>query len=162
MERSKEDREAFRALVNEIGPVLAAFLHRRVADTNELEDVCQETLLQIYESRHTYSAHRPLEPWLFAIAQHVSTRHFHRYLLRANRETLSYAPEASATCQGQLVVKLRDLLRRLPQFQSEAFVMMKVEGLTFDEASRRTSTSIGTPKARVHRTCASIKKALAE
>ena len=59
------DREAFSELVNEIGPVIARFLRRQIADEHELSDICQETLLAIYKSRHTYQPSRPLEPWMF-------------------------------------------------------------------------------------------------
>ena len=50
----------------------------------ELDDVCQETLLAIYESPHTYDSSRPLEPWMFAISRHVGATHFKRYASRAS------------------------------------------------------------------------------
>jgi RNA polymerase sigma-70 factor (ECF subfamily) len=39
------DREAFRALVHEIGPVITHLLRRKINDSSEIEDVCQETLV---------------------------------------------------------------------------------------------------------------------
>jgi RNA polymerase sigma-70 factor, ECF subfamily len=63
MKRAQDgDREAFAELISEIGPVIAKFLRRRIFDHDELDDVCQETLLAIYESRHTYEPSRPFEP----------------------------------------------------------------------------------------------------
>jgi RNA polymerase sigma-70 factor (ECF subfamily) len=84
MERSQRcDREAFGSLVNEIGPVIANLLRRRIADLSEIEDVCQETLTAIYESLHTYQPSRPPEPWVFAIARHVAAKHSFSWLLVA-------------------------------------------------------------------------------
>ena len=88
------DREAFLTLMRNIGPMLTGFLRRRVADPNELEDVCQETLIAIYESRHTYQPARPVEPWIFAIARHVAANHYRRQKTRTRwQELLDELPD---------------------------------------------------------------------
>ena len=63
------DRECFRALLDDIGPMLTNFLRRRIADRGELEDVYQETLMAFFQARHTYDPSRPFKPWLSAIAK---------------------------------------------------------------------------------------------
>jgi len=55
-------------------PDLSTFLRRRIPDSGELEDVCQEILLTLYQARHTYQPLRPLEPWFFAIARKCRCR----------------------------------------------------------------------------------------
>ncbi|MGH7933206.1 MAG: RNA polymerase sigma factor [Candidatus Binataceae bacterium] len=155
------DKEAFRALVNEIGPVIARFLSRRLADASELEDVCQETLLAVYESRRTYEPARPFEPWLFAIARHTAANHFQRHRSRTSwQELRGELPDDSGEKGDNPLVKLRQALGRLPRFQREAFVMMKIEGLSLIEASERTGASVGTLKVRVHRAFAFVKKSM--
>jgi RNA polymerase sigma-70 factor (ECF subfamily) len=153
MHRSQQgDREAFRTLVNEIGPAIAGFLRRRVFDSTELEDLCQETLLAVYESRHTYQPSRPFEPWLFAIARHIAANHFQRHRARTGwQELMADLPERGGEKGENLIVKLRQALSRLPPFQREAFVMTKIEGLSLLEASERTGASVGALKVRVHR-----------
>jgi RNA polymerase sigma-70 factor (ECF subfamily) len=90
MERAQRgDREAFRSLVNEIGPVITHLLRRKINDSSEIEDVCQETLIAICESLHTYEPSRPREPWLFAIARHVAVKHFHGSRSRARWHELT-------------------------------------------------------------------------
>ena len=60
MERAQNgDREAFQALFAEIGPIITLFVRRRVFDQAEVDDVCQEALLAIFKSRHTYQPARP-------------------------------------------------------------------------------------------------------
>ncbi|MGH7986293.1 MAG: RNA polymerase sigma factor [Candidatus Binataceae bacterium] len=153
MDRTQQgDREAFRMLVNEIGPAITGFLRRRIFDQDELEDVCQETLLAIYESRHTYDPARPFEPWLFAISRHIAANHFRRHRLRTNSQELAEDLLEYGGEKGEnLLVRLRQALSRLPTFQREAFIMMKIEGLSLLEASERTGASVGTLKVRVHR-----------
>ena len=79
MERARTgDREAFHVLFEETGPLITRFLRRHLIDRAELEDVCQEVLMAVYRSRHTYDAQRPFEPWLFAIVRKVSGEHLRR------------------------------------------------------------------------------------
>jgi RNA polymerase sigma-70 factor (ECF subfamily) len=149
------DREAFIALMRDIGPMLTGFLRRRIADQHELEDVCQETLIAIYESRHTYQPSRPLEPWIFAIARHVAANHYRRQKTRASwlelvdelPDRLQGTMESEASC----LVRFRQALGQLPAFQREAFMMTKIEGLSLLEASERTGASVGALKVRLHR-----------
>src|SRR5579863_1010667 len=80
------DQDAFRVLLDDIGPSVTRFLRTRIADPNELEDVYQEVFMALYESRHTYEPERPFEPWLFAIARNVAADHARRHLARAKWE----------------------------------------------------------------------------
>ena len=162
MERSQRgDREAFRSLVNEIGPVIANLLRRRMADSSEVEDVCQETLVAIYQSLHTYAPSRPPEPWLFAIARHVAAKHFHGYRSRARwQELTDEIPDCNSGDASSLIFNLRQALRSLPRLQREAFWMTKVEGLSLLEASARSGATVGSLKVRVHRAYEYLKKAM--
>jgi RNA polymerase sigma factor (sigma-70 family) len=154
------DREAFRSLVNEIGPVITRILRRRIADSSEIEDVCQETLVAIYESLHTYEPSRPPEPWLFAIARHVAAKHFHGHWSRARwQELTDEIPERSGADTGSLRFNLRQALGRLPRLQREAFWMTKIEGLSLVEASARSGATVGGLKVRVHRAYEYLRKA---
>jgi RNA polymerase sigma factor (sigma-70 family) len=161
MRRAQEgDAGAFRTLVEEMAPILIHFLRRRIPDSGELEDVCQEILLAIYQARHTYQPSRPLEPWLFAIARNVAADHFRRYWTRASWQELSDAPPEGETDGVEHIrVSLRQALNQLPQVQREAFVMLKVEGLPISEAAERTGISTGALKVRAHRAYEALKKA---
>jgi RNA polymerase sigma-70 factor, ECF subfamily len=155
------DKEAFQTLVNEIGPALTNFVRRRIVDPAELEDVCQEILIQIYESRHTFDPKRPLEPWLFAIARYVVIDHRRRYLQRAAQQQLTDAiADTAGDNHASVLSRLRQALSQLPRFQREALVMTKIEGLSVAESSRRAGTSTANMKVRVHRAAAMLKKAI--
>ncbi len=148
----KGDAEAFRLLIDDIGPVITNFLRRRIAERSELEDVCQDTLLAIYESRHTYEPWRPLEPWVFAIARKVGADHSRQHWARASwQELVDVPPEGAADGAESAMAKLRQSLERLPRTQRDALVMLKVEGVSTARAAHRTGTSAGTLKVRAHR-----------
>ncbi|PWT78702.1 MAG: hypothetical protein C5B58_14895 [Acidobacteria bacterium] len=157
----KGDREAFQALFKEIGPVITRFLHRRVPDQNEIKDICQEVLLAVYKSRHTYQAERPFEPWLFAIVWRLSGEHF-----RKGRQcsALHLLGEQIADVEGEsraeLAAELREALQELSPSQLEALNLTNVLGLSVMEASQRAGTSVGSMKVRMHRAYKALKESL--
>ncbi len=62
------DEAAFRKLVNRYRNSLYGFLRQFLNRRDLVEDVFQETFLQLYSSRASFDTSRPLRPWLFTIA----------------------------------------------------------------------------------------------
>ena len=62
------DEAAFRELVNRYKNELYAFLRRFLNQQDLVEDVFQETFLQLFISKDSFDTSRPLRPWLFTIA----------------------------------------------------------------------------------------------
>jgi RNA polymerase sigma-70 factor (ECF subfamily) len=54
-----------------------------------------------------------------------------------------------------------EILERLPSTQREAFAMLKLEGLTTEEAAQRAGVSVSALKVRAHRAYKALRKALA-
>jgi RNA polymerase sigma-70 factor, ECF subfamily len=157
------DGEACRALLDDIGPMLTNFLRRRIADRNELEDVYQETLLAFFQARHTYEPSRPLEPWLFAIARNVAADHARRYWNRASVEQLTdKTPEHSREDEPRSAPNLEDAIARLPEQQRQAFSMLKLEGLSIEQAAQRAGVSEGALRVRAHRAYKILRKLISE
>ncbi|HXD90710.1 MAG TPA: RNA polymerase sigma factor [Candidatus Binataceae bacterium] len=162
MERVQDgDQQAFRTLFDEVGPSIARFVRRRVADQSEAEDICQETLIAIFKSRHTYQPTRPFEPWLYAIARNVISRSFSHSLQRVRwLETVAELPEVEGEGHAVQSVELREAFARLSPNQQEAVRLTKVDGLSIAEASRVAGASVGSMKVRVHRAYQSLRESL--
>jgi len=157
------DRESCRLLFDDVGPMVMSFLRRRIADRSELEDVYQDAMLALFQARHTYQPSRPLEPWLFAIARNVAADHTGRYWGRVRFEQLTdRIPESASPEQPQPEPSLRDAMARLPEPQREAFAMLKLEGMTVEQAAARAGTSVGALKVRAHRAYEALKKIIRE
>jgi RNA polymerase sigma-70 factor (ECF subfamily) len=155
------DREAYRALLDDIGPAIAGFLRRRVADVHEVADVYQDTLIALHRGRHTYEPSRPFEPWMFAIARNVAADHARRRAARLAREVLvEELPERAAEAAPGADAQLEQMLRRLPPAQREAFEMLKLEGLSVEVAAARARTSAGAIKVRAHRAYKALRELL--
>lgn len=162
MERAQGgDREAFHLLFKDVGPLITRFLRRRLSDNSEIEDISQEAMIAVYKSRHTYQPGRPFEPWLFAIVRNVSGEHFRRERQRLGFQIqVDELPEISVQGGSLNDLELREALEQLPPSQMEALGLTKVIGLSVEEAARRTGTSVGSMKVRVHRAYESLKRSL--
>lgn len=155
------DREAYRTLLSDISPMLLRFFRSRFGDSEETEDLCQETLAAVHRARHTYDPSRPLAPWLFAIARNTATDHTRRRLQRAAWEVLVDAPpETAAEPEVGMERQLDQALAQLPPAQREAFEMLKLEGLSVEVAAERAATTVGALKVRAHRAYRTLKAIL--
>jgi len=155
------DREAFHILFKDVGLLIGRFLRRRLSDNSEIEDICQEAMMAVYKSRHTYQPERPFEPWLFAIVRKVSGEHFRRERQRLGFQIqVDELPEMATAGESTNDLDLREALEQLSPMQMEALGLTKVIGLSVEEAARRTGTTVGSMKLRVHRAYESLKRSL--
>jgi RNA polymerase sigma-70 factor (ECF subfamily) len=155
------DDDAYRALLDDIGPSLAAFLRSRT-DGRDLEDVYQEVLLALHRVRHTYDPRRPFDPWLFAIARFVAVSHFRRQMRMRREVTGEPAPEAAVGDDGPGALQVSEALRGLSRTEREAIRMLQLEGLSFEQAAEQMGTTPGAAKVRGHRAYKALRRLLGQ
>jgi RNA polymerase sigma-70 factor (ECF subfamily) len=152
------DRDAYRALLDDIHPLVVGWLRRWLADAGDVADVYQDTLVHLHRARRTYDPKRPFEPWLFALARHCAVDHGRRLRHRAREVLVEEVPEVAVHADPERA--LADALRALPRLQREAFTMLKLEGLSVDAAATRAGTTPGALKVRAHRAYKALKTML--
>lgn len=69
------DDAAFAELVRAASDRLFNFLHRLSGQTQDAEDLCQETWLKAWRALARYQPGRPFLPWLFTIARRTLLNH---------------------------------------------------------------------------------------
>lgn len=154
------DATAYRALVDDLTPLLTRFLRRRVRDAEDLADAYQDTFLAMHRARFTYQSSRPLEPWLFAIARNVAADYGRRGHRRRLHELLTEAvPEATVEPSADAGSLLSAVLHGLPRSQREALQLLKLQGLSIREAASRIGTTPGAIKLRAHRAYSALRAA---
>lgn len=152
MVRAQEgEQEAYRELLTDIRPSLLRVLRRYARASEELEDLVQDVLLSLHRARHTYDPSRPFEPWLFAVARYEAWAHLKRRTKRQSREVLDedlslHPAEAPAS-----MTQLDAALRQLPPKQRDAVRLLKLQGMSLEEAADQAGTTIGAMKVRAHR-----------
>src|SRR5258707_447401 len=136
------DGEAYRSLVENLGPEVMAYLRRRLPNAEDAEDVHQEVLLAIHKSRHTYEPGRAVEPWVFAIAAHVLARQWRRSQRRARCEVLvDVLPVEHTRSAGPSRTEVRQALARLPGHQRQALELLQFAALPVDVAATPARTT---------------------
>jgi RNA polymerase sigma-70 factor (ECF subfamily) len=153
------DAGAYRALLDDLGPVLVRFLRRRVRDNQDLADAYQDTFLALHRARHTYQPTRPIEPWLFAIARNVVADYGRRWQRRTRHELLTDNDPEPIPDQPprDFGAELATAMRALPNRQREALQLLKFQGLSIQEAAARVGTTPGAVKLRAHRAYLALK-----
>lgn len=154
MERVQSgDGEAYRLLLEDVTAELRGYFRRRVRDPHEVEDLVQETLLLVHRARHTYDPTRPFEPWLYAIARNAAVSAFRRDRQRTRWELLATDErpiEAASEGDGREPA-LEGVLAQIPDAQREALEMVKLKGLSIEDAAARAGVSEGAMRVRIHR-----------
>src|SRR5438046_10167206 len=137
-EAQRGDVEAYRALLDDIGPEVVSFLRARVSNPQDVADLYQETFLALHRARHTYKPLRPVEPWLLAIAGHVVARHMRRHRTRMGREVaVDLLPAQGVEVSGSGRVTYVQAVAHLPPTHREAIELLKLEGLSTEAAAAR-------------------------
>lgn len=150
------DAAAFDSLYRALRPRLAGYLVFLSRDRRRLDDLLQETFLQIHRSRGTYRPGRPVVPWAFAIARHVFLAEARQFGRRQRHEAVltESPPEIRVLAEAEGLAdrdRLQQALRRLPADQTEAMMLNQVWGFTFAEIGAMLGVSSVTAKVRSFR-----------
>jgi RNA polymerase sigma-70 factor (ECF subfamily) len=165
MRRAQDgDRRAYQALLIEVTALVRGFARGRLRQPDWVEDVAQETLLSIHRDRHTYDPARPFLPWMYAIARHRLLDYVEKQRRRGENEVSGEDGWEQVASEGLIVERgtragfLRQALALLSMKQREIIRMLKLEGLTVAEISRKTGLSASSVKVTAHRGYRTLRK----
>ncbi|MFZ4688574.1 MAG: sigma-70 family RNA polymerase sigma factor [Polymorphobacter sp.] len=140
----------YRRLLGELRPWLLRYFSRRLPPSS-VEDAVQETLIAIHSKRHTYAPDRPFGPWLAGIARYKwidRLRIAGRHAADELPETLSTPDHDSAVTSA---AALHGLMATLKPAQADVIRLVKLDGLSIEEAAARTGQSVALVKVNIHR-----------
>ena len=115
------------------------------------DDAVQDTLVAIHEKRHTYDPARPFGPWLGAIARHKWIDRLRTLKTRATETLSEDIPVADHEERVTSATSLERLLREIKPAQSQVIRLVKLQGLSIEEAAARTGQSASLVKVNIHR-----------
>ncbi len=78
------DKEAYREIVRECGPMIQVYLFSHVPDHHQVEDLSQEVFVAAYWALSTYDPARDFRAWLGAIARNKLMSHLRSRYSRKN------------------------------------------------------------------------------
>ena len=158
------DVQAYEQLLNELGPVLLGYVRKRVFNPEIVQDVYQEVLLTFHKARHgPYEVDRPFGPWLLRWpAIPCWTRAGQKPPLRGkrNRRGRSCHGNKPGGSDGSLADDLDQALKALPPLNRQAIELLKLRGLTLEEAAKELKISVPALKVRAHRGYSRLREIL--
>jgi len=156
---------AYTRLLTEVDGWLRRYYARRLP-VSIVEDAAQDTLLTLHARRHTYEPGRPFKAWLAGIARY---KWIDRLRALDRDPAISCAEDMSEDIpiddHGPAIVSavlLRKLLSQLKPAQSEVIRLVKLDGLSVEEASELTGQSVPLVKVNIHRGLAMLSYIVAD
>lgn len=170
LERYKTgDEEAFREIVNRYKNPLYAFLRRFLNRQDLVEDVFQETFLQLYSSRDKFDPTKPLHPWLFTIAANKAKDALRKIQREASMSIGAIADSgnvsvddvvnllasykttpADAASKDETAHRVREIIAKMPENLRGILILAYFEQFSYKQMAEILSIPIGTVKSRLH------------
>jgi|WetSurMetagenome_2_1015567.scaffolds.fasta_scaffold116304_3 RNA polymerase sigma factor (sigma-70 family) len=159
-------REAFEQLHALLAPIVRRQLMKLARDAARVDDLVQDTFLQIHRARHTYDPAFPVPPWACAVARHVFLMDC-RYRTRrgdlSRQAPLDESAAASAASHDEALiarVEVRRALEQLSPATRTSVLLHHLHGLSFNEISRRLRVRGPALRARASRGMARLREVL--
>jgi len=171
------DQAAFSIIVTRYKDGLYAFLKKFLNHQDLIEDVFQETFLQLFTSRESFDPARPLRPWLFTIAANKA-----KDALRKQQRTAAISISAIANSdemsfddalntitsdnvvpydnleRDEIAVLVRGVIADIPENLREILILAYFNKFSYKQMSQILSIPIGTVKSRLHTAVARFAK----
>ena len=163
------DEQAFKEIVSRYKNTLYAFLRRFVNREDIVEDVFQETFLQLYTSQDSFDTSRPLRPWLFTIAANKAKDAL-RKMQRQSSMSLGAIADAGDFSVDEVVniftsyevtpedevsaeetaLRVRQIIADMPDNLRGILILAYFEQFSYKHMAEILSIPIGTVKSRLH------------
>jgi RNA polymerase sigma-70 factor (ECF subfamily) len=154
------DASAFDRLYAALGPVVRRYLRSAARDDARVDDLVQETFLQLHRARRTYNPERPVMPWALAIARHVflmdcrvRKRKYDRAAVEFDEQIALADPEPGRGPDDAVIARdqLRQGLARLTPGTRRVVLMHHVHGWSFREIAEKLGINSAAAKLRASR-----------
>jgi RNA polymerase sigma-70 factor (ECF subfamily) len=163
------EEDAFRELVSQYKDSVYAFLRRFLSRSDMVDDVFQETFLQLYVSRDTFDLSKPLRPWLFTIAANKAKDALRRSqrIDSTNLGSMFDGEDSSVDdvlntldhdermpyddlLQGETAASVQRIIARMPVKLREILILAYFNKFSYAEIAGMLHIPVGTVKSRLH------------
>lgn len=163
------EEAAFRELVSRYRNSLYAFLRQFLNRHDLVEDVFQETFLQLFSSRDSFDQNRPLRPWLFTIAANKAKDALRKWQrtsavpigTMADSQELSFddmlnTVTADSTLpsdelqKNETASRVGQIVADMPENLREILILAYFQKFSYKQMADMLGIPIGTVKSRLH------------
>jgi RNA polymerase sigma-70 factor (ECF subfamily) len=166
---SAGEEAAFREIVDRYKNGLYAFLRKFLNRHELIEDVFQETFLQLFSSLKSFDMNRPLRPWLFTIAANKAKDALRKWQRTSavpigtmgDSQELSFDDMLNTIAsdstlpsdelhKGEIASRVRKIISDMPSNPREILLLSYFQGFSYKQMAEILSIPIGTVKSRLH------------
>jgi RNA polymerase sigma-70 factor (ECF subfamily) len=163
------DEDAFREIVDRYKNSLYAFLRQFLNRHDLVEDVFQETFLQLFASRDSFDTNRPLRPWLFTIAANKAKDALRKWQRTsavsigtiADSQELSFDDMLNTVTsdntlpyeelqRNETADRVGKIIADMPENLREILILAYFQKFSYKQMAEILSIPIGTVKSRLH------------
>ncbi len=179
--RCKEnDEAAFNEIVERHKIKVYTYIMRMVGNSQDAEDLAQETFVRAYLSIRSFEGRASLTTWLFRIATNLCIDRARRSHTRQMIQTASlddvdeygasytddlpdgrYEPQVRVL-QDELKTELEAAIAQLPDKLRMVILLHDLEGLQYDEIAEVLHCPLGTVKSRIFNARQVLREQLSE
>jgi RNA polymerase sigma-70 factor (ECF subfamily) len=148
---------AFDEIYADMGPRIYRFALRLTRCVEDAEDAVVQTFSAAHSAKSTFDHRSSLATWLYRIAVFQVSR-----IQRTRRQTTTPVEDVidESAQDGFHQVELELLLMDLPAQICAAFLLVRLEGLSYREAAQVLDKRPGTIQAQVHEASLRLRKQL--
>jgi len=163
----KGNMNAFTFLVNRYQKLVVHITGRLIQRNDELEDVCQDVFMKVFQNLGKYRNECKLSTWIATIAYNTSINY-----LRKFKKGIEVDPEDSAALRNMMDFKsadyerddlhryLREQIELLPVQYRTVLTLFHLEEFSYQEIEQITGMPEGTIKSYLFRAKAILKEKL--
>ncbi|CUJ85175.1 RNA polymerase sigma factor SigM [Shimia thalassica] len=128
---------------------LKGFLHNRVANAADVDDLLQDILLKTHMNLNELQSAKSIRGWLFAVARNATIDHYRKQgRALPDADDLWYADE-DLDPQDEFEPCLRPFITGLPDAQAALLTAVDLEGVSQRDYAEAEGISYSTLKSRV-------------
>ena len=150
------DPKAFDALARRYSNELYNFILRMVNNTNDAQDILQDTYVRVWEKSHQFKGNSSIKTWIYRIAINLSYSHLKRRqrwstaVLEEVKTLLSGSDPQRDTEERFASELLEKSLKTLTPRQRAVVIARIYEDLPFAEVSKSLGCSVNAAKVHFH------------
>ena len=129
---------------------LKAFLHSRISDSDEVEDLLQIIFIKIYQKHHTVKSQDSLQSWLFQVANNTLIDYYrkNRNTSKLNENDL-WQDTLNPQAEMDLSACIEPFIAALPANSAELLTQIDIKGQSQKAYAESKGLSYSTLKSRV-------------
>lgn len=141
---------------------LKSFLHARISDSDEVDDLLQEILIRTFNNLHTVKSQSSIKSWLFQIAQRVIIDFYRKQGKREkSRQRITddlWYEQEDIDAQKALSACIEPFIHALQREEAELLTAIDIEGQSQKEYADNLGISYSTLKSRVQKARKALRR----